>query len=324
MAPVGSVPRRARLGDGARGLLGRRGRLAVLPVRPRPLARLPLERGRHRGALRHPAGHLPGGRPVERSRSAPEGALLRARRTSGQSRRGCQGVLVVPRRVPVALLAVHALPLPAGCLPVRAADRGERVPRSQPAGVRADGHGHLRRRPLLEGRRRLRQGVADRHLHAHPRHEHGARTPTPSTSCRRCGSATTGTGAASTSARIVEYDEGTIVAEHWRAGRYHLEAAPLADGTRPDTGVLRQRDQHGAALRRLGGAGVALPEGRDQRPRRQRRRHREPRPARDEGGLVVPADGRGRRDGGASPAVVEARARRASRAPTGRGRRSTS
>lgn len=32
---------------------------------------------------------------------------------------------------------------------------------------------------------------------------------------------------------IVEYDGGTIVAEHWRAGRYHLEAAPLADGTAP-------------------------------------------------------------------------------------------
>jgi hypothetical protein len=32
---------------------------------------------------------------------------------------------------------------------------------------------------------------------------------------------------------IVEYDEDTIVAEHWRAGRYHLEAAPLADGTAP-------------------------------------------------------------------------------------------
>jgi hypothetical protein len=32
---------------------------------------------------------------------------------------------------------------------------------------------------------------------------------------------------------IVEYDEGAIVVEHWRAGRYHLEAAPLPDGTVP-------------------------------------------------------------------------------------------
>ena len=105
---------------------------------------------------------------------------------------------------------------------------------------------------------------------------------------------------------IVEYDEGTIVAEHWRAGRYHLEAAPLADGSVP-TPVFCDNETNTARLfGERGGAGFALPEGRDQRPCRGRHRHREPRPAGDEGGLVVPADGRRRRDRGASPAVVEA------------------
>ena len=33
---------------------------------------------------------------------------------------------------------------------------------------------------------------------------------------------------------VAQLDEGVIVAEHWRAGRYHLEAAPLADGTQPE------------------------------------------------------------------------------------------
>ena len=46
MAALGPVPERAGLGHGARGLQRRRRRLGLLPARPRPLARLPLERGR--------------------------------------------------------------------------------------------------------------------------------------------------------------------------------------------------------------------------------------------------------------------------------------
>lgn len=32
---------------------------------------------------------------------------------------------------------------------------------------------------------------------------------------------------------VVAHDSGTLVAEHWRAGRYHLEAAPAGDGGAP-------------------------------------------------------------------------------------------
>ena len=58
MVPVGTLPLRAGVGHRARGLLRRRRRLELLPVRPRPLARLPLERGRPGRSLRPPAGHL--------------------------------------------------------------------------------------------------------------------------------------------------------------------------------------------------------------------------------------------------------------------------
>jgi hypothetical protein len=46
---------------------------------------------------------------------------------------------------------------------------------------------------------------------------------------------------------IVEYDEGVIVVEHWRAGRYHLEAAPLDDGSVP-TPVFCDNETNGVLL----------------------------------------------------------------------------
>ena len=51
-----------------------------------------------------------------------------------------------------------ALPLSAGGLPVRGAAPGERAPRQARSGVRAAGHRSLRRRPVLDRRRALRQG----------------------------------------------------------------------------------------------------------------------------------------------------------------------
>ena len=55
LATVGPLPLGAGLGDGPGGLLRRRRRLVVLPLRARRLAGLPLERGRHGGHLRRPA-----------------------------------------------------------------------------------------------------------------------------------------------------------------------------------------------------------------------------------------------------------------------------
>ena len=68
-----------------------------LPARPRPLARLPLERGRHRGHLRPPPGPLLRARALERQGPDPEGAALRPHRQRGQPRRGRQGALLLPR-----------------------------------------------------------------------------------------------------------------------------------------------------------------------------------------------------------------------------------
>ena len=95
---VGPLPERARLGHGPRGLLGERRRLGLLPARPRPLARVPLERGRHGRHLGHPPRPLPRARALERERPDPQGAHVRPHRAAGEPRRGRQGVLVVPRR----------------------------------------------------------------------------------------------------------------------------------------------------------------------------------------------------------------------------------
>ena len=157
---VGPVPERARLGHRPGGLLGGRQRLGQLPARPRPLAGVPLERGRHGRHLRHPPRALPCARALERAGPDPQGADVRAHRAAGQPRRGRQGVLVVPRGAAEPRAAEVALPLPAGGVPVRAA-RPPR-PRAARPRARAARHRRLRRRPLLVGRRHLRQGVADR------------------------------------------------------------------------------------------------------------------------------------------------------------------
>ena len=58
-----------------------------------------------------------GARAVERPRPDPQGADVRPDEQRGQSRRGRQGVLVVPRRRAEQRLAALALPLPAGGFP---------------------------------------------------------------------------------------------------------------------------------------------------------------------------------------------------------------
>ena len=132
-------------------------------------------------------------------RPDPQGAHVRPHRAAGQPRRGRQGVLVVPRRAAEPRAAALALPLPAGGVPVRAA-RPPR-PRAERPRARAARHGRLRRRPLLVGRRHLREGLADRGADADRAREPRARTRRRSTCCRRCGSATPGRGATRRSVR---------------------------------------------------------------------------------------------------------------------------
>ena len=105
-----------------------------VPARPRAIAGVPLERGRHGGHDRRLQPAVARALAVERGRSHHQGADVRAGQPGGQSRRGRQGILVVPRRGPEQRLAALALSLPAGRLPVRAPHRGE--PHSAPSSSR--------------------------------------------------------------------------------------------------------------------------------------------------------------------------------------------
>ena len=146
------------MGHGARGLQRRWDRLGVSAPRSRPLARLPVERGRPRWHLRPAPGAVPRPRAVERPRSDSQGAPVRPDRQRGQPRRGRQGVLLPSGFHADALVHADALQVPAGGVPVRRPGRGESTPRSLGAGVRADRHRRLRAGPLLRRLRRVRQG----------------------------------------------------------------------------------------------------------------------------------------------------------------------
>ena len=174
VVPVGPVSLRAGVGLGPRGLQRRRRRLELVPARPRAVPRLPLERGRDGRPVRRVRAAVPRPRAVERRRPDPQGADVRADQPGGQPRRGRQGLLVVSRRAPERCLAALALPLPAGPLPVRGSDRGERAPLQVRSRVRAARHRRLRRRPLLDRRGPLREGRPDRHPDADHRAQPGS------------------------------------------------------------------------------------------------------------------------------------------------------
>ena len=109
MEEVGTLPERAPVGHGPRGLQPRRQRLGLLLPRPVALARLPLGRGRPRRHLRRQAAPVLRARAVERARPDPQGAAVRADQQRGQSRRGRQGVLLLRRQHADAL--VHEVPV---------------------------------------------------------------------------------------------------------------------------------------------------------------------------------------------------------------------
>ena len=104
-----------------------------------------------------------GARAVERQRPDPQGADVRPHRRAGQPRRGRQGLLVVPRRRAEPRVEPVALPLSAERVPVRRPRRGERAARQARPRVRTARHRRVRRRPLLGGRGRLREGRRRRH-----------------------------------------------------------------------------------------------------------------------------------------------------------------
>ena len=153
------------MGDRARGLQRERRRLGRPAPRPGPVQGLPVERRRSRGAERRRPAPVLRLCLLERRRSDPQGADLRAHRQRGQPRRGRQGALVVPRRHARPLLDALALLVPTARVPLRRPHRREPAPQSARPRVRAARHGHLRRGPLLGRHRRLRQGGPGRRLH---------------------------------------------------------------------------------------------------------------------------------------------------------------
>ena len=86
-----------------------RNRLGLFHARSCSLARLSLDRGRHRRHLRQSPAPVFRVRLLERTRSDSEGAPLRAGRPGRQSRRGRQGILLLPGLHSHALL--HEVPV---------------------------------------------------------------------------------------------------------------------------------------------------------------------------------------------------------------------
>ena len=84
-------------------------RVGLFPARSCPQPRLSLGRGRHRRLLRRRTARVPGAGAVERQRSHPQGAAVRPHQLAGQSRRGRQGAVLLPRRHADALLPEDAL-----------------------------------------------------------------------------------------------------------------------------------------------------------------------------------------------------------------------
>ena len=160
---VGTLPERAAVGHGARGLQ----RQTATPGTTSPTTR----RGRAPTAgarTAWPASAtttsvlcfalaLWNGRdPILKERA------VRAGQQRGQPRRGRQGVLLLPRLDADAL--VHEVPVQvsAGGLSVRRPRRDQPQPRQARTRVRAARHRRVRRQPLLRRLRRIREGGARR------------------------------------------------------------------------------------------------------------------------------------------------------------------
>ena len=243
MAPLGTLPQRAAVGHGARGLQSRRHRLGVFPARPRPHARLPVGRGRDRRLLRPAAALVHGPCPLERPRPDPEGAAVRADEQPGQPRRGREGDLPLRRRHADALLHADDLPLSPVRLPLRRPRGGERPARARPAGVRAGRHRRFPRQPLLRHRRRIREGLARRHPDAGHRDQPRTRGSNPARHPAAMGAQHLG----------LEAGFAPAAADRRRAERERHAPAParhaLRVRRRREPGLLRERDERPQAVR---------------------------------------------------------------------------
>ena len=267
----------------------------MLPARPRPVARVPLERGRPRRHLRRRAAAVLRAGAVERQGPDPQGAHLRADRQRGQPRRGRQGVLVVPRRRPEPRVAARGGTTTLSGRSRTAADRREPQPRpgssqSSSCSTRTPSTTTATGSSRSTTPRRTRTTCASGSASTTP-----GPTPRRCTSCRPCGTATPGRGIpAAAKPQLSSDGAGTIVAEHERFGPMALHAAPGPDGGHA-RGSCSARTRPTA--QRLFGSrsSHAVSEGRDQRPRDPRGGDGQPR--RSEGTkarVLVPGHGRSR------------------------------
>ena len=287
---MGPVPLGTPVGHGPRGLQRQRRRVELPAARSRALACLPLGRGRAGRDLRRPAAAVLRARALERPGPDHQGASVRPDEQRGQSRRGRQGVLLLPRLDADAL--VHEVPLqvPAGGLPVRRPPRDEPRPWPRRRGVRAARYRRVRRRPLFRRPGRVREGGSRRPPRRDHRHEPRARVRDPR--------------------RPADH----LVPEHLVMGRRRAEAAAARREHAFERGHRGVAPGPGRPIPRLRGLPVAPLHGeRDQhrptvrdsladpvrqgrhRPvhRRGRTRRGEPGAERDEGSGPLRADGSG-------------------------------
>ena len=288
------------MGHGPGGLQRGRQRVGLLLARPVALARVPVGRGRPRRHLRRQAAPVLRARAVERARPDPEGAAVRAHQQRGQSRRGRQGVLLLPRQHADALLHEVPLQVPAARVPVSRPRRDEPETFARGVRVRAARHGRLRRGSVLRRVRRVREGGAGRHPHQDHAFTTAGRKRRGFTCCRRCGSGTRGRGAwTSRKPSLREAGPAAIEASHHELGDVRAAAAtgrrsccsPRTRATRSACGgspIAPLREGCVPRVRHLGRSRRGEPaRGRDQgggalRARRARRRRADrPSAARD-------------------------------------------
>ena len=171
---------------------------------------------------------------------------------------------------------------PQAAFPYGTPRRDQQEARPRRVRVRADRHGRLRPEPLLRCVRRVRQGDRPRTCWSGSRSTTAAPSRPTCTSCRRCGSATSGPGTARPIGRRFSRlppRRPAVVVKATHAGR--RGALPVLRRRCPAP-VHRERDEHAANLRRP--KPLAVRQGRHQQLRRPRsgaerstRRRRAPR-----------------------------------------------
>ena len=158
VAAMGTIPQRAPMGHGPRGLQRERRRLELLHPRSGTIARLSLGRGWPRRFQRRQAAAVLFARPVERQGPDPQGAAVRPDQQRGQSRRGRQGVLLLPRQHTDPLIHEVSLQVSAERISLRRSGRDEPAARPQRSGIRAARYRRVQRGSLFRRVRRIREG----------------------------------------------------------------------------------------------------------------------------------------------------------------------